>query len=182
MAIDDDDNFLGRWSRRKHAARRGDAAPEPEREVPAARSPPPAPAAAVAPAPAAPAELPSLDSLKGLESDYREFLRPGVDPATRSAALTKLFSDPHFHFDRMDKLDTYIDDYTRSDPIPAAMLKVLSQARGLGLFDELEKAERPEAAAAATPQPGVAAIAPPVAPAPESAEGPEVAPVKTGGA
>ena len=109
---------------------------------------------------------------------------PGVDPATRSAALKKLFGDPHFRFDQMDKLDVYIDDYTKPDPIPAALLKVLSQARGLGLFDEAEKTAHPEGAAKAVPaQPEVAALEPPARPAPEAAqELPAEVPAKTGDA
>lgn len=146
MSDERDDSFLRRWSSRKHAARRGETLPEPERPAPqvdeAAAPPAPAPDA---PAPAA--ELPSIDSLKGLESEYRDFLRPEVDPATRSAALKKLFGDPHFN--QMDGLDVYIDDYTKADPIPNAVLRVLNQARTLGLFDEEEKkAEQTEPAAA----------------------------------
>jgi hypothetical protein len=183
----DDDNFLGRWSRRKHAARRGEALPEPAPEAqPAEALPPTAPAegAAAAPAETSPAELPPVDSLKGLASEYRDFLRPGVDPATRSAALKKLFGDPHFHFDQMDKLDTYIDDYTKADPIPTAMLKMLSQARGLGLFDEEKEAERPEDTTQSAP--AQSAAAPPAIEPPQAAEptaaSPADVPAKTTGA
>lgn len=133
----DDDNFLGRWSKRKHAVRRGETPAEPARaEAAPPEPPPPAPAT-----PAAPPELPPVDSLNGLESDYQDFLRPDVDPATKSAALRKLFGDPHFN--RMDGLDTYIDDYTKEDPIPATMLRAMNQARALGLFDDEEKAAAP---------------------------------------
>jgi hypothetical protein len=185
VALHDDDTFLGRWSRRKHAARRGEALPEPAPEQPAeppAATLPPAPAATATPADAAPAELPAVDSLKGLESEYQAFLRPGVDPATRSAALNKLFNDPHFHFDQMDKLDTYIDDYTKADPIAPAMLRLLSQARGLGLFDGEEQAERPagDAQAAAGEVPAAAALEPPAAPAEPTEALPADVPGKTG--
>ena len=148
MAIDDD-SFLGRWSRRKHAVRRGETPPEPVRDEaqPAVPAPPPAPA------PAAPPELPPIDSLKGLESDYQDFLRPEVDPATRSAALKKLFGDPHFN--QMDGMDVYIDDYTKEDPIPPTMLRALNQARTLGLFDDEEKeqAQAPDAPGQVEPAP-----------------------------
>ena len=183
MTDDGDGSFLGRWSRRKHAARRGEALPEPEPPAPPASE-----AAAAAPVPApsveAPApELPPIDSLKGLESDYEDFLRPDVDPATRSAALRKLFSDQHFN--QMDGLDVYIDDYTKADPIPNAMLRVMSQARSLGLFEEEEKkAERPEGEA--TPEPisaQTAAIEAPAGPTatPDTVEPPpaEETPPKT---
>jgi hypothetical protein len=147
----DDDNFLARWSKRKHAVRRGEAPPEPVRSDPA----PPEPAPPPAVVPATPAELPPVDSLKGLESEYKDFLRPEVDPATKSAALRKLFGDPHFN--KMDGLDIYIDDYTKEDPIPSAMLRALNQARSLGLFDEEEKAQAPGTPEPAAPRP-VAAL------------------------
>ena len=71
------------------------------------------------------------------ESDYTRFVAADVDPGVRNAAMKKLFSDPHFNV--MDGLDIYIDDYTISDPIPEAMLATLTQARGL-LFDAPEEA------------------------------------------
>jgi hypothetical protein len=126
--------------------RRGETPPEPARAEAAPPAPPP-PAAA----PAAPPELPPVDSLKGLESDYQDFLRPDVDPATKSAALRKLFGDPHFN--QMDGLDIYIDDYTKADPIPPAMLRALNQARSLGLFDDEEK----ETGTPGAPEPAMAA-------------------------
>jgi hypothetical protein len=166
---DKEDTFLGRWSRRKVAARRGEALPEPVAPAPA-RAPVAAPP--VAPAAAEPApELPSLDTLKGLESEYKAFMQPEVDPATRTAALKKLFGDPHFN--TMDRLDVYIDDYSIPDPIPAAMLKTLSVARTLGLFEDEEKKQAaptpaatdvaaPAPAALAAPEPTPTVEAPPV--------------------
>jgi hypothetical protein len=47
----------------------------------------------------------------------------------RRAALKKLFHEPHFNV--MDGLDTYIDDYSVSDPIPEAMLKTMRQAQDI---------------------------------------------------
>ena len=133
MARDGDDSFFARWSRRKHAVQRGEAPAEPPRS----EAQPPAPMPAPEPAAPPPPELPPVESLQGLESDYRDFLRPDVDPATKSAALKKLFGDPHFN--RMDMLDTYVDDYTKEDPIPPLVLRALNQARTLGLFDDGEK-------------------------------------------
>jgi hypothetical protein len=132
-----DGDFLNRWSRRKHAARRGAALPEPD--PPPAAEAPPAPGASMPAAETPAPELPPVESLKGLESEYKDFLRPDVDPATRSAALRKLFGDPHFN--QMDGLDTYIDDYSKEDPIPPAMLRALNQARTLGLFEKEEREE-----------------------------------------
>jgi len=79
--------------------------------------------------------LPTLDDVASLtrESDYAPFVQRGVDPAVKNAALRKLFSDPHFNV--MDGLDTYIDDYGKPDPIEPSMLRRLNQAASLGLFD-----------------------------------------------
>ena len=87
--------------------------------------------------------LPSLNDL-GFDSDYSPFMRPEVDPGMRMSALKKLFADPHFN--RMDGLDVYIDDYSKPDPIPRAMLARLNQSRLLGLFEEEE--EKPAGAVA----------------------------------
>ena len=65
------------------------------------------------------------------------------------AALKKLFaSEPHFNV--MDGLDTYIDDYNKFEPIPKAMLRQLVNARALGLIDD-ELAEQPKPADASPP-------------------------------
>ena len=80
------------------------------------------------------------------ESDFSRFVAPGVDGEVKNAALKKLFADPHFNV--MDGLDTYIDDYSKPDPLPASMLRKMAQAAFLGLVDP----EPPAAAtAAATP-------------------------------
>lgn len=121
MSGEDKERFLSRWSRRKL-----DVAKEAPKPAP---SPPASPASAQR---AATPELPPVETLKGLASEYKEFLRPEVDEKLRQAALKKLFRDPHFNV--MDGLDTYIDDYSKPDPIPETMLRTLSHARGL-LFD-----------------------------------------------
>jgi len=77
--------------------------------------------------------LPSVDSLT-FESDYSPFFRQEVPDSLRRAAVKKLFADPHFNI--MDGLDTYIDDYSKPDPIPPAMLAALNQARGFLAPDE----------------------------------------------
>jgi hypothetical protein len=66
------------------------------------------------------------------DSDYSRFVGRGVDPDVKNAALHKLFADPHFNV--MDGLDTYIDDYGRPDPLPAGMLEKMVQSEALGLF------------------------------------------------
>jgi hypothetical protein len=158
MSEDAKDPFLSRWSRRKVAARRGEALPEPAAPAGVVPGEPPA-AAAAEPAP----ELPSIDTLKGLESDYKAFMHPEIDPATRTAALKRLFGDPHFN--TMDGLDVYIDDYSIPDPIPNAMLKTLSAARTLGLFEDDEKERAQGAAPPACDQAAAANLAAPEAPA-----------------
>jgi hypothetical protein len=126
--------FLSRWSRRKIEARRAEeeAKPAGPREACVPAVPP-----SGACDPAAPSTpLPPIEELRGLASEYRDFLRPEVDEGLRRTALKKLFQDPHFNV--MDGLDTYIDDYTKADPIPEAMLRTLNQAQGL-LFEREEK-------------------------------------------
>jgi len=137
-------NFLSRWSRRKIEARRaGEEAKPADPPEAAAPAVPSGPVENPAPAPAL---LPTIEELRGLESEYRDFLRPGVDETLRRTALKKLFHDPHFNV--MDGLDTYIDDYTKEDPIPEAMLKTLNQAKGL-IFDREDEHGANETGAAA---------------------------------
>jgi hypothetical protein len=85
---------------------------------------------------------PTLEDAQALtpESDFSRFVQPGVTPEVKNAALKKLFSDPHFN--QMDGLDVYIDDYSKPDPLPPAMLKQLASARFLNLVEEEE--EEPE--------------------------------------
>jgi hypothetical protein len=52
----------------------------------------------------------------------------------------------------MDGLDVYIDDYSKPDPIPAAFLRALNQARGLRLFEDEEKEQVATGSDAATQQ------------------------------
>jgi hypothetical protein len=156
-AGDDDGRFLSRWSRRKVAAREG----RPLEEPPAREAdPPPEPAgelpiASGAPAPEGepPQELPPVESLRGLASDYRDFMRANVDPALKRAALRKLFADPHFNV--MDGLDIYIDDYSIPDPIPDAMMAKLEHAKTL--FRPLQEAR--DAAAREAAEASAAALA-----------------------
>jgi hypothetical protein len=63
------------------------------------------------------------------ESDFSSFVMPGVSKDVQRLALKKLFSDPRIN--AMDRLDIYIDDYTRPDPISAAMLASLKHANSV---------------------------------------------------
>jgi hypothetical protein len=160
------DGFLGRWSRRKLDAKEDKPLPkEPEDAIAAGAvtqagavgiagpalaaqtgiQPVPPPSEVAAPAPAEPAPL-TLEDAQALtsESDFRPFAARGVAPQVQNAAMKKLFSDPHFNV--MDRLDTYIDDYSQPDPIPRDMLRKLASAKFLGLFEEEEKQEAQEEA------------------------------------
>jgi len=67
-------------------------------------------------------------------SDFSRFVARDVAPAVRNAAVKKLFTDPHFNV--MDGLDIYIDDYSLSDPLPEALTRKMVSADVLGLFNE----------------------------------------------
>jgi hypothetical protein len=128
-----DEGFLRRWARRKARNRTLDA-PLPEPDMPAAADPlaiVPAPAAPVAAPIAAPEpeRLPTMDDVARLtsDSDFSAFVARGVDAAVRRTALKKLFADPHFN--AMDGLDVYIDDYTKPSPVTEAMLASLAHAK-----------------------------------------------------
>lgn len=137
------DGFLGRWSRRKDAAREG-RPPEPEPAVTTEAQP-----VAAAPAQAQPAAVtepehkppPTLEDVQSLtpEADFSRFVARDVPCDVKNAAVKKLFADPHFNV--MDGLDTYIDDYSKPDPMPPAMLRQLASAQFLELFGEEEKSE-----------------------------------------
>jgi hypothetical protein len=96
--------------------------------------------------PDAPVALPALDSLT-LESDFSPFMAKEVDPQLRNLAMKKLFTDPHYNV--MDRLDIYIDDYSTHPPLPLDVIRQMSISKTLGLFDDEEK----EGAVAAEPSP-----------------------------
>jgi hypothetical protein len=154
MGGDAGDGFVSRWARRKQQARSGVAvAPEPVPLTPPVAQAPLAPVEVQAPlapvtAPAEPTPAPTLADVALLtrESDYSRFVAGGVDEGVKRAAMKKLFTDPHFNV--MDGLDTYIDDYGQPDPIPLAMLRSMNQSKFLRLFeDEEDDAKKPTAEA-----------------------------------
>jgi hypothetical protein len=161
------EKFLSRWSRLKEQAKE-EAKEKPAGEPQAApavdpRSPPP--------------ELPPVDELT-IDSDFRAFFHPKVDENLRRAALKKLFADPHFNV--MDGLDVYIDDYSQPNPLPAAMLAGLKQAQNILEWARERKAEAGEAkeqeggTAAQSAQPST--LPPPEAGRPAVASGETAAP------
>ena len=170
MANDDTPaGFLSRWSRRKADVREGRPLAEPALS-PSVTGPANAPALtpnAAASAPGAPTSsaslpepktepvakpVPTLADTQQLtpESDFTDFMSRGVAPDVKNAAMKKLFADPHFNV--MDRMDVYIDDYSQSDPLPMAMLRQMASAQTLGLFDDaLETAAKPHTEDASSP-------------------------------
>lgn len=153
--------FLGRWARRKTDVAQGKPVAEPVLPVPTpvVVSPevllPGAVTPASAPVPEAGAEpekILSLDDVKLLtkDSDFKPFMAGNVGPEVRNAAMKKLFADPHFNI--MDGLDIYIDDYSKSDPIPESMLRQMTSSKFLKLFEAEEDADAQKTAEAALPR------------------------------
>jgi hypothetical protein len=130
----DNEGFLRRWARVKSEARETATAP--------ATPAPAAPQPKVEASESAP-HLPSPEELT-FDSDFSGFFHPKVDENLRRQALRKLFSDPHFNV--MDGLDVYIDDYSKTEPIPAAMLAGLRQAQRILEWAAEKPAEKQPAA------------------------------------
>jgi hypothetical protein len=158
----EEDSFFSRWSRRKVQVRTGQPLPPepvlaplqaPAVAVPVARSEPAAPAPATADdVPAQPTEeappLPTLDDVARLTpaSDFSTFVARGVPADVRNAAVKKLFTDPHFNV--MDGLDIYIDDYSKPSPLSVADMAKMVGAQFLKLVDDPNE---PKPAAAVPP-------------------------------
>jgi hypothetical protein len=72
-----------------------------------------------------------------------------------------MFSDPHFNI--MDGLDIYIDDYSKPDPIPLEMLKRMVQSDMLNIFrkDSAEESEGSKVIASNLPEPEEQVLPPP---------------------
>ncbi len=171
------DSFLGRWARRKNDALQG----KPLDEAPSATAVPVT--GATLPADSAAKRAPDTQSVKSAEpikpltlddvqdltqaSDFKPFMNRGVEPGVRNAAMKKLFSDPHFNV--MDGLDIYIDDYSKPDPLPLSMLRQMASAKFLKLFDDDEEEEAKKAKDAAD---AVAAVAQDAEPTRETAQTP----------
>jgi len=141
-----------------------DEAPSAPPDAPAAPTAPIAPVATAAtplpaqsvdasapPAGATPAP-PTLDDVATLtrESDFSRFVAPGVDGQVKNAALKKLFGDPHFNV--MDGLDIYIDDYSKPDPLPLASIRKMAQAAFLGLVEATPPAAPQDTTTARAPE------------------------------
>ncbi len=123
------DGFLGRWSRRK--AGKEDDAPLKDVDLPNELAQTPVIESAPELA-APPASLEDVAKIDRFDPDFSAFMKPDVDPTVQQAALKKMFTDPHFNV--MDGLDIYIDDYSKPDPLPAGMLERMVQSEMLNLF------------------------------------------------
>ena len=134
-----DTPFLSRWSKRKHAANRGEAPAEPSAPVATTEV---APSAAMPATPADPPPLPDVATLTP-DSDFTGFMHENVPEGLKRQALKTLFQDPRFNV--MDGLDVYIDDYSKPDPLPEGWLEKMNQVARLGEYREPEP-EAPEAA------------------------------------
>lgn len=158
MAAEDEGNFFSRWSRRKVQVRTGQPLPT---DPPLAPAPPAAhlavppgtqrspgsgvAGAVVAPDVQAPGETPepkpeapplTLDDVARLttDGDFKPFMARQVPAEVRNAAVKKLFTDPHFNV--MDGLDIYIDDYSKPSPLSAADMAQMVSAQFLKLVDD----------------------------------------------
>lgn len=191
MSQQDGEGFFARWSRRKVQGRAGTPVPaQPEPEFP--KTPPAvvpvAPAVAGARTEAVPEATsstpapppPTLEDAQSLTpaSDFSRFVARDVPQDVRNAAVKKLFADPHFNV--MDGLDIYIDDYTKTEPIPAAMLAKMVSAQFLRLVDDPQTTPSGVSPSGDVPVVADAAAAPgePEAPAPAASGVPETDPTE----
>ena len=149
------EDFLSRWARLKQSGEARELPPndEPAVSLPAGdamantsigvhlqakvpEEPHPEPSLPVADSPVA---LPSLDSLTP-QSDFSPFMARDVDPQLRNLAMKKLFTDPHYNV--MDRLDIYIDDYSVHAPLTLDVIRKMNISKTLGLFDDEENVEK----------------------------------------
>ena len=121
----DAESFFARWSRRKTEAKQ-EAAQESQQaqqeRKPADAQPP------VAKTDAPPPTLQDVGKLT-YNDDLSPFFARQVDEIIRRAAMKKLFADPHFNI--MDGLDVYIEDYNKFEPMTPEMVAKLNHATAL---------------------------------------------------
>ncbi len=142
------EGFLGRWSQRKQAARAGQALQEPQSKPLIQQATGQAPESTAVPglpqevSPPQPPALTLADAqVLTPDSNFAPFVAREVAPEVRNAAMKKLFADPHYN--QMDRMDVYIDDYSQADPLPESMLRQMVSAKFLKLFeDEAESADK----------------------------------------
>jgi len=144
-----EEGFFRRWARLKSTG--GEVAPEPL----ASPVPAPVPVRADTEVEAEQAPLPTLEDVARLtpDADFSAFVAKGVDKSVQRLALKKLFADPHFN--AIDGLDMYMNDYNKASPLSADMLASLKHAPGILsklLGDQQEEKEAADAQAPADDQ------------------------------
>jgi Protein of unknown function (DUF3306) len=165
MALDkpapaEDSGFLSRWSQRKQALRKGDVLAEPENpkntavldqkaSVAGINTAQSAPDLVVSKEPVQVEEKPPSPTMQDVhsltpQSDFKPFMRTDVAPEVKNAAMKQLFKDPHFNV--MDMMDIYVDDYSKPDPLPPEMLRKMAVTQFLGFWKEEEEEEARKAA------------------------------------
>lgn len=128
------DGFLSRWSKRK-AGKQDELV---EKNVDAvANSADALEVQGVEEQAPPPVTLDDVEKIDRFDPDFSAFMKPDVDPTVQQAALKKMFTDPHFNI--MDGLDIYIDDYSKPDPLPPGMLERMVQSDMLNLFRKSEE-------------------------------------------
>jgi hypothetical protein len=120
----DAEDFFSRWSRRAAEVKAAQAQ-ENAGEEKNANTEEGAPAILTEQRPVTLEDVASLTK----DSDYKPFMAKGIDEAVKRSAMKKLFSDPHFNV--MDGLDIYIDDYSVFEPISPATLLAMNHAKPL---------------------------------------------------
>ena len=129
------EGFLSRWSRRKAGKEKEDEVPQ-RPDSKQVTSPTADNSSAdhnkLDDQSSPPVTFEDVEKIDRFAPDFSAFMKPDVDPAVQQAALKKMFTDPHFNV--MDGLDIYIDDYSKPDPLPTGMLERMVQSDMLNLF------------------------------------------------
>ena len=166
-----DDSFFSRWSRQKAQAKGQPPTDAPPPSVAAVPPPPepevPAPVSADSPTPSTDPAAPTLDDVAQLtpQSDFAPYMGRTVSKVVKNAAMKKLFADPHFNV--MDGLDIYIDDYSIPSPLSPEDLKNMVAAQFIKLVDDPAAAPAPLAPDVIAPADALASSEPELQPAPE---------------
>ena len=130
-------NFFARWSRplAAPADHSGSGAPRLQSDTTPAASEQlgaraGAPASEVV-ATSAPPRVLTVADAKALDasSDFAPFMARGVDVSVQRLALKQLFAMPHFNV--MDGLDTYVENFNTFVPMDAALVASLNHAKTL---------------------------------------------------
>ncbi len=136
-------DFFSRWAKKPEAGGAPAPADAPPQAQPTGLTPPAEPGQPAPNASALPGEPPTLEQARQLTpaDDFRAFVRPDVAPEVRNTAMRQLFSDPHFNV--MDGLDIYIDDYNTPDPLPEGFLARMVSAQALRLLKSDDEPQTP---------------------------------------